>query len=306
MSPRNYLSSLLIYSKKLFSNRINLIQIISVITLAVLISSCSNEPDAGFNMSTDVAAIGAEITFTNSSSDAKYYQWDFGDGSYAITANPTHSYTESGTYNVTLKAIGKNKSSSVTKQITVTGEITIFPGVGISEISLGDTWDSINNRYPISSSSADDNDTVEYIDTYNSYYVHIVYYYNRGIAVYFLNSSATEIASTDDAVEVCVLDPYEGYTAKGIGIGSDKSYLTNAYGSPDKYTGSSYYIYYYDDLGIQFWTSSSSTLINEIDTYYSSSSTSSAVVSSQKVLDEQIRISLKKKLLEYSAKKLKK
>ncbi len=50
-----------------------------------------------FNLTED-----ATFTFTNESSLADTYHWDFGDGTTSDLENPTHSYTEIGTYTITL------------------------------------------------------------------------------------------------------------------------------------------------------------------------------------------------------------
>ena len=42
------------------------------------------------------------ITFTNNSTNAIGYTWDFGDGNTSTETNPVHIYTQDGTYNVTL------------------------------------------------------------------------------------------------------------------------------------------------------------------------------------------------------------
>ncbi len=56
------------------------------------------------------------IVFTNSSKDADSYLWDFGDGSQSTLANPTHAYTQSGTFKITLTAYAdEGCSNSVTK-----------------------------------------------------------------------------------------------------------------------------------------------------------------------------------------------
>lgn len=48
------------------------------------------------------------------------WQWDFGDGTYAIIPDPTHAYSNDGTYDVTLTVIDNNGSkNSTTKQVNV-------------------------------------------------------------------------------------------------------------------------------------------------------------------------------------------
>jgi hypothetical protein len=47
------------------------------------------------------------IQFTNTSTYAQNYSWDFGDGSSAVTINsPSHLYAATGTYTITLHASG--------------------------------------------------------------------------------------------------------------------------------------------------------------------------------------------------------
>jgi PKD repeat protein len=52
--------------------------------------------------------INGQVTFTNNSQNAQVYSWNFGDNSPASSeVNPTHTYTESGSYNVVLSAINE-------------------------------------------------------------------------------------------------------------------------------------------------------------------------------------------------------
>ena len=47
------------------------------------------------------------------------YSWDFGDGTTSTKANPTHTYSDTGTYQVTLIANGSNCADTQTKQVTI-------------------------------------------------------------------------------------------------------------------------------------------------------------------------------------------
>jgi len=45
---------------------------------------------------------GLQVAFTNNSSDASVYWWDFGDGFYSTEQNPVHAFANGGNYNVCL------------------------------------------------------------------------------------------------------------------------------------------------------------------------------------------------------------
>src|SRR6185436_16046815 len=47
------------------------------------------------------------VSFTNLSSRATNYSWSFGDGNSSTDANPVTTYTNGGTYSVTLAVIGE-------------------------------------------------------------------------------------------------------------------------------------------------------------------------------------------------------
>ncbi|MBT8270750.1 MAG: T9SS type A sorting domain-containing protein, partial [Bacteroidia bacterium] len=67
-------------------------------------------------------ADNGEVTFTNTSSDADTYSWDFGDASGSSTdTNPVYTYAASGTYDVILTSTDPLcGSDQVTIQVTVT------------------------------------------------------------------------------------------------------------------------------------------------------------------------------------------
>ena len=55
------------------------------------------------------------VTFINISEDAKTYLWNFGDGTTSTEINPVKSYSESGTYTVTLKATNEAGASDTSE-----------------------------------------------------------------------------------------------------------------------------------------------------------------------------------------------
>ena len=63
------------------------------------------------------------VDFTNSSTEATSYSWEFGDASTSTETNPTHTYDSEGTYTVTL--ISTNDCGSVTETMDV--EVTLTP-----------------------------------------------------------------------------------------------------------------------------------------------------------------------------------
>jgi PKD repeat protein len=61
------------------------------------------------------------ISFTNNSSNATSYMWNFGDGEQTTAVNPSHTYTGPGTYTVTLTAYNQTcgDSSSYSQILTI-------------------------------------------------------------------------------------------------------------------------------------------------------------------------------------------
>jgi Zn-dependent metalloprotease len=60
------------------------------------------------------------VSFTNTTGNVDNYYWDFGDNDTSTVQNPTHTYTQSGTYTVKLVADGACGSDSTTVQVTIT------------------------------------------------------------------------------------------------------------------------------------------------------------------------------------------
>ncbi|HEC77152.1 MAG TPA: PKD domain-containing protein, partial [Thermoplasmatales archaeon] len=81
------------------------------------------------------------ISFTDLSNDSDGFitnwTWNFGDGSYAYQQNPTHQYSDDGTYNVTLTVTDNDgATNSTTKQIVV---LNVPPVANFSYLPLNPT-----------------------------------------------------------------------------------------------------------------------------------------------------------------------
>lgn len=59
---------------------------------------------ADFSWTPSIIYVGDDVTFTNMSTNATGYLWDFGDGNTSTDVHPVHSYSAAGTYTVCLTA----------------------------------------------------------------------------------------------------------------------------------------------------------------------------------------------------------
>jgi len=81
-------------------------------------------PSAGFS-STQSETNFLEYSFTNSSTGAVTYEWDFGDGNTSTEESPTHVYASADTYTVTLTAVNEsNLSTSLSQSIEILAPVT--------------------------------------------------------------------------------------------------------------------------------------------------------------------------------------
>lgn len=114
--------------------------IILIATIALI--SCEKQPVASFFSSEIEVFVNDDIFFTNNSLDAKYFEWDFGDGTYSNSTNPVHSWAASGVYSVALTASSNSYSDVSYQEITV-----LFPTT--LEIEVLEYYD----EYPVENAS---------------------------------------------------------------------------------------------------------------------------------------------------------
>ena len=65
-------------------------------------SSCSRSSSIAFSASPLSGTYPLDVTFKDESADAAKWTWDFGDGTTSTQENPTKTYANVGTYDVTL------------------------------------------------------------------------------------------------------------------------------------------------------------------------------------------------------------
>ena len=96
-------------------------------------------PTASFSArpSTGVAPLTVQFSDSSRGSITEWF-WEFGDGQTSTARNPTHTYTEPGRYDVTLRVTGPGGTKSVNKAaaIRVNPAITLLP---ILDLLLDDT-----------------------------------------------------------------------------------------------------------------------------------------------------------------------
>lgn len=242
----------------------NYTSLFALIFFTFLMDSCKKAEPVVAEFSTDLTEIfvGDIVQFINTSENASFYQWDFGDGQFSFLESPTHVYDDPGTFKVTLVSIGGDESSTATRDIVVgqSFEVTIYEGVGIEGASISDSWSDIQSTF--------NSDTIYVRDTLENLgaYFHMAYFRYEGVAFVFINED-TLINDEDLLRIIYVINPYAGGTVKHIGIGSTMDQVEVVYGQPeDVVNGTESEAYWYDTKGIDFITFNSG-LVDEIDIY---------------------------------------
>jgi PKD repeat protein len=163
----------------------------------------------------------ATVSFTNESIGGSIFDWDFGDGTGSNLENPTHSYPEDGTYEVTL-VVTNNCGTDITIETIV---IATLPSAGFSmnansgcaPLDLSFTDESSNNTtawawtFPggTPASSTEQNPVVTY-NLPGSYDVTLVVTNAQG--------SDTEVQTSSITIAVA---PTAGFTVSGSGLTID-------------------------------------------------------------------------------------
>jgi PKD repeat protein len=141
----------------------NLKKPLMVLTIVSTFFSCTKDstppappppaaPVANFTY-TGAGVAPSTVTFTNTSTNATSYLWDFGNNATSVEASPTIKYTAGGVYTVKLTATGAGGSNSTTKTVNITAPTTLkIMSVRITAFPLtkpnGGTWDDFPSSGP--------------------------------------------------------------------------------------------------------------------------------------------------------------
>ena len=89
--------------------------------VSATLAAVAPAPVANFNATPTAGAAPLAVQFTNSSTNATSWYWNFGDGTSSTGQNPAKTYASAGTYTVSLTATGSSGSHTATK----TGYISV-------------------------------------------------------------------------------------------------------------------------------------------------------------------------------------
>lgn len=126
------------------------IKIRSFVLLAVLMSWCGACKKDGAGPKADIfyttSLDGYTVTFTNQTTGAATYKWDFGDGATSTEASPVHAYPGKGKYVPTLYA---TTAGGVTDEGSTVIHISKSSAVKLDDNSLSD-WDTVTYNSVVS------------------------------------------------------------------------------------------------------------------------------------------------------------
>ncbi len=146
-------------------------------------------PTVNFTVDKTFSEVAADFKFTNQTKNGINYQWDFGDGTYSIEANPTHRYTSPGKYTVTLRATGTGNTASAVK----TNYITIGTATELKEVVEDNIMIRMQDGYLMIESVQG----VEYVNLYDLQ--------GRSVGKYAPKNNMVDVSTLPSGVYVTVI-----------------------------------------------------------------------------------------------------
>lgn len=131
----------------------------------ILISGCGQKAESCFGYSQQnrpkdfTLLYTIPVKFSNCSTEAESFYWDFGDGHSSSDKNPEHKFTNQGIFTVTLTSRFKNKEVQSSKTITL-AEPSPSDSLLHSWLLTQVQEFVLNNNYPIDSSQINFSKTI--------------------------------------------------------------------------------------------------------------------------------------------------
>ena len=112
-----------------------------ILSLTVILfsyaTSIAQTPTASFNISDSTGCTPLSISFTNASTNAISYEWDFGNGEVSTKAQPSIVYSKAGTYSIQLVAKAANGKADTLKMLNA---------IKVNELPVIDFTFSLNSQ----------------------------------------------------------------------------------------------------------------------------------------------------------------
>lgn len=161
----------------------------------------------------DTSCTGFSVTFVNytNQDSVDAWLWDFGDGTTSTDMNPTHFFSNLGSYNVSLQAFVFNGIDTCIYTVTQDDLVTVFdppqvtyaasPASGCAPLEVQFTISAVTLSFPANSfawdfgngqTSTDQNPTTTYTST-GSYNVNLDIVYKNGCEATYATSSAVNV-----------------------------------------------------------------------------------------------------------------
>jgi len=113
-----------------------------ILFFLLLITACKKDNDSpAADLFYEVSISGYDVTFSNKTTGAVSYKWDFGDSTYSTEENPVHTYPGKGKYVPTLYATTKDGNTSEASTVVYIAKTS---PVKLDDNSLAD-WDEVTD-----------------------------------------------------------------------------------------------------------------------------------------------------------------
>lgn len=128
-------------------HRVSGVFLVVSLLVVLLLAGCGNPPEASFTANPTSGGAPLNVSFSNTSTEADEYLWDFGDGSsdttYTLAEPIQHEYTQAGTFTVNLTAAKGEKPDTGSAVLSVSVEPGPIASVTLSpasvELEIGET-----------------------------------------------------------------------------------------------------------------------------------------------------------------------